>query len=39
MMPDTIGPLVDPDDLAEQYWDLYTNRDRVEQIYPPLQAG
>lgn len=27
-------PSVDPDDLAEQYWDMYTKRDRVEQIYP-----
>jgi NAD(P)-dependent dehydrogenase (short-subunit alcohol dehydrogenase family) len=28
------GPLVDPDELAEQYWDMYTKRDRVEQLYP-----
>jgi hypothetical protein len=39
LMPDTIGPLVDPDGLAEQYWDLYTKRDRVEQIHPVLKAG
>ncbi|MEV5020070.1 SDR family NAD(P)-dependent oxidoreductase [Streptomyces sp. NPDC053780] len=27
-------PVVDPDDLAEQYWDMYTKRDRIEQLYP-----
>lgn len=27
-------PVVDPDDLAEQYWDMYTRRDRVEQLHP-----
>ncbi|MGK9460108.1 SDR family NAD(P)-dependent oxidoreductase [Streptomyces sp. G6] len=27
-------PVVDPDDLAEQYWDMYTRRDGVERIYP-----
>ncbi|HEX6359294.1 hypothetical protein [Actinophytocola sp.] len=27
-------PTVDPDDLAEHYWDMYTRRDRVEQICP-----
>ncbi|MET9908265.1 hypothetical protein ABZZ74_15830 [Streptomyces sp. NPDC006476] len=27
-------PVVDPDDLAEYYWDLYTERDRVEQTHP-----
>lgn len=27
-------PVVDPDDLAEQYWDMYTRRDRIEQVYP-----
>lgn len=27
-------PVVDPDDLAEQYWDMYTERDRIEQIHP-----
>ncbi|MFE7115408.1 SDR family NAD(P)-dependent oxidoreductase [Streptomyces sp. NPDC057654] len=28
--------VVDPDDLAEQYWDMYTKRDRIEQIHPRL---
>ncbi|ONH62513.1 short-chain dehydrogenase [Frankia sp. CcI49] len=28
-------PVVDPDDLAECYWEMYTHRDRVEQVYPP----
>ncbi|WP_313888310.1 SDR family NAD(P)-dependent oxidoreductase [Lentzea alba] len=28
------APMVDPDELAEQYWDMYTKRDRVEQLYP-----
>jgi NADP-dependent 3-hydroxy acid dehydrogenase YdfG len=27
-------PVVDPDDLADCYWDMYTRRDRVEQVYP-----
>ncbi|MGW0582293.1 SDR family NAD(P)-dependent oxidoreductase [Streptomyces sp. NPDC002920] len=27
-------PVVDPDDLAEHYWDMYTKRDRVERIHP-----
>ncbi|MFJ9706312.1 SDR family NAD(P)-dependent oxidoreductase [Streptomyces sp. NPDC101234] len=36
-MPDA-GPLVNPDDLAEHYWDMYTKRDRVEQIHPVRQA-
>ncbi|MCK1796672.1 SDR family NAD(P)-dependent oxidoreductase [Streptomyces sp. XM4193] len=27
-------PVVDPDDLAEQYWDMYTERNRVEQLHP-----
>ncbi len=27
-------PVVDPDDLAERYWDMYTKRDRIEQIHP-----
>ncbi|ROO87545.1 short-subunit dehydrogenase [Actinocorallia herbida] len=27
-------PVVDPDDLADLYWDMYTRRDRVEQIHP-----
>lgn len=29
---------VDPDDLAAYYWDMYTRRDRVEEIYPPSLA-
>ncbi|PSR63745.1 short-chain dehydrogenase [Nocardia sp. MDA0666] len=33
-MPDTAGPLVDPDDLADHYWEMYTKRDRIEQIHP-----
>ncbi|MGW0704433.1 SDR family NAD(P)-dependent oxidoreductase [Streptomyces sp. NPDC002643] len=35
-MPDMVGELVDPDDLAAHYWDMYTKRDRVEQIHPQL---
>jgi NADP-dependent 3-hydroxy acid dehydrogenase YdfG len=27
-------PLADADDLAQVYWDMYTKRDRVEQLYP-----
>lgn len=27
-------PVVDPDELADQYWDMYTKRDRVEQLNP-----
>ncbi|MEU5026531.1 hypothetical protein [Streptomyces milbemycinicus] len=27
-------PSVDPDDLAECYWDMYTHRDRVEEARP-----
>ncbi|WP_411152709.1 SDR family NAD(P)-dependent oxidoreductase [Streptomyces sp. A30] len=27
-------PVTDPDELAQQYWDMYTKRDRVEQIHP-----
>ncbi|WP_433472617.1 SDR family NAD(P)-dependent oxidoreductase [Spirillospora sp. CA-142024] len=27
-------PVVDPSELAEHYWDMYTKRDRVEQAYP-----
>lgn len=27
-------PVVDPDDLAERYWDMYTERDRIEELYP-----
>ncbi|WP_066369929.1 hypothetical protein [Herbidospora mongoliensis] len=31
-------PVVDPDDLADVYWDMYTRRDRVEQIHPAWPA-
>ncbi|MET9709080.1 SDR family NAD(P)-dependent oxidoreductase [Nocardiopsis alba] len=27
-------PIVDQNDLAERYWDMYTTRDRVERIHP-----
>ncbi|PXX58708.1 short-subunit dehydrogenase [Nocardia tenerifensis] len=27
-------PVVDPDDLAEHYWNMYITRDRIEQIHP-----
>ncbi|MDJ1132901.1 SDR family NAD(P)-dependent oxidoreductase [Streptomyces iconiensis] len=27
-------PVADPDDLAEDYWNMYTKRDRVEQFHP-----
>ncbi|MEU2208922.1 SDR family NAD(P)-dependent oxidoreductase [Streptomyces hygroscopicus] len=27
-------PVVDPDDLAEHCWNMYTKRDRVEQFHP-----
>lgn len=27
-------PTVDPDDLAEQFWNLLSKRDRVEQVHP-----
>jgi short-subunit dehydrogenase len=29
-------PAVDPDLLANEYWNLYARRDRVESIYPPF---
>ena len=32
-------PTVDPDDLAEQCWNLLSKRDRVELIYPPVTPG
>jgi hypothetical protein len=33
----TLGrPVVDPDDLAEHYWDMYTKRDGAEHIYPEM---
>ncbi|WP_031173623.1 SDR family NAD(P)-dependent oxidoreductase [Streptomyces durhamensis] len=38
-LPEGVGPLVDPDDLAEHYWYLYTKRDRIEQIHPEPTAG
>ncbi|MER5802149.1 SDR family NAD(P)-dependent oxidoreductase [Streptomyces mirabilis] len=31
-------PTVDPDELAHHYWDMYTKRDRVEQIHPAFLA-
>jgi NADP-dependent 3-hydroxy acid dehydrogenase YdfG len=27
-------PVIDPAALADQYWDMYTTRDRVEVVYP-----
>ena len=27
-------PIVDPDELAELYWRMYTKRDVVEQVHP-----
>ncbi|MFJ6686321.1 hypothetical protein [Streptomyces werraensis] len=27
-------PVVDPDVLAERYWDMYVKRNRVEQFHP-----
>lgn len=33
-MPGMAGPLVNPDDLATHYWDMFTKRDRIEQIPP-----
>ncbi|MFW5417757.1 SDR family NAD(P)-dependent oxidoreductase [Nocardiopsis sp. CNT-189] len=32
-------PVVDPDDLADRYWEMYTERDRVELIHPAPEAG
>jgi short-subunit dehydrogenase len=37
--PDIEIPVVDPDDLADRCWDLYTKRDQVEEIYPPLPGA
>ncbi|GAA3665282.1 hypothetical protein GCM10022224_032020 [Nonomuraea antimicrobica] len=31
-------PVVDPDGLAEHYWDMHTKRDRVERIHPEPEA-
>lgn len=32
-------PVVDPDNLAEQYWDMYTKRDRIEQLHPQPRSA
>ncbi|MDW6062834.1 SDR family NAD(P)-dependent oxidoreductase [Streptomyces sp. FXJ1.4098] len=32
-------PRVDPADLASLYWDMYTKRDRVEEVHPNLKTG
>jgi short-subunit dehydrogenase len=32
-------PHVDPDDLAELYWDMYAKRDRVEEVHPVPDAA
>lgn len=32
-------PMVNPDELAEMFWDMYTKRDRVESICPPFKSG
>ncbi|MBR7835488.1 SDR family NAD(P)-dependent oxidoreductase [Actinospica durhamensis] len=29
-------PRIDPAELAAIYWDMYTNRDRVEQVHPEI---
>jgi hypothetical protein len=29
-------PVIDPDDIAEEIWNLITRRDRVEAILPPM---
>ncbi|GGQ65115.1 MULTISPECIES: SDR family NAD(P)-dependent oxidoreductase [Streptomyces] len=29
-------PVVDPAELADLYWDMYTERDRVEEVHPEL---
>ncbi|NEB02436.1 SDR family NAD(P)-dependent oxidoreductase [Streptomyces sp. SID13726] len=31
-------PVVDPDDLAQLYWEMYTERDRVELVHPGVPA-
>ncbi|MFE4255308.1 hypothetical protein ACFRU3_38695 [Streptomyces sp. NPDC056910] len=31
-------PVVDPADLAALYRDMYTKRDRVEEVHPTLQT-
>jgi hypothetical protein len=30
--------VVDPDLLADIYWNMYQNRDRVEEFWPPHSA-
>ncbi|MBM9506612.1 SDR family NAD(P)-dependent oxidoreductase [Actinacidiphila acididurans] len=32
-------PRVDPADIASLYWDMYTKRDRVEEVHPHLATG
>ncbi|MFE2431288.1 SDR family NAD(P)-dependent oxidoreductase [Streptomyces sp. NPDC059373] len=32
-------PVVDPDDLAAQYWDMYTRRDGVERVNPTVELA
>ncbi|WP_405818950.1 hypothetical protein OG241_27850 [Streptomyces sp. NBC_01390] len=32
-------PVVDPADLAGLYWDLYSRRDRVEEVHPDFKTG
>jgi len=36
--PEVSFPHVDPDDLAELYWDMYAKRDRVEEVHPVVEA-
>ena len=36
--PASAFPVVDADDLAQHYWDMYTKRDRVEQIHPEVRT-
>jgi NADP-dependent 3-hydroxy acid dehydrogenase YdfG len=38
-MPDGVAEFADPDDLAAHYWDMYSKRDRVEQIHPQPKLG
>lgn len=33
------GAMVDAEDLADIYWDMYTNRDCVERVHPQPAAG
>lgn len=32
-------PVVDPADLAGLYWDMYSERDRVEEVHPDLETS